>query len=1141
MKLSGEVEYEIDKERFWGRNNLGLPNAVKNSTPFSNQIKLTTEPIISLKRTLILKPEEKVSLSLILATGESKEQVVEELEKFMNQETIGYHMELAKAKVEAANRYLGIQTKELDLYQKMAGYLLCYNPLKTLTCKSATRVPVSKLWQYGISGDLPILLINIKELEEIELVEEALKAYEYFRVKNVEMDLILVSSEPYSYESNVKEAIFSSILNQNLGYLQNIKGGIFILENLSDEELEFLEYRANLSFYGGSGGMSRSLKELEEEYLEKIKEMPMEEAPRQIEQASPIRSSISVEELKYNNEYGGFSEDGSEYHIRVNKDEKLPTVWSHILTNPHFGTIVTESMGGYTWYKNSRLNRLTAWNNQPVTDAPSEVIYMQDKQSKKIWSMGLNPCPDENDYDITYGFGYAKYKHEVKGMTQKLDIFVPIEDNLKVQMLQLENNELHKKKYKLVYYIKPVLEEDEIKSNGFLNLDFYENANVVCMQNIAHESQENFETDSYISNQQKDLKNENNDNQKQYIFVSSSEKITSYTGSKSGFFGKGNLTHPEGIEQIELNKENSLWQDGIIAVQCEVELEALERKNVIFTFGVGKDILECQDLAYQYHNMSKVQEEYEKTKRYWRGKLQKIQVNTPLESTNLLLNGWLLYQTLSSRLWGRTGYYQSGGAFGFRDQLQDCIALKYMDVNFLKQQILKHAAHQFIEGDVEHWWHEETGRGIRTKFSDDRLWLVYLTEDYITFTGDKSILDIQVPYLAGEPLPEGIDERYDLYQPLKTEGVEDTENGEKQEKFEENSNEKELYTENIYEHCKKAIEISLNFGENGLPKIGSGDWNDSFSTVGNKGKGESVWLGFFLYDILKNFIPICRQKGEEELAQKYEKIMEKLKKALNTNGWDGRWFKRAFMDDGHVLGSIQNEECRIDGLAQSWSVISGAGDNDKKYISMQSLENHLVDKENGIIKLLDPPFDKGNLEPGYIKAYVPGTRENGGQYTHSAIWTIIAESMLGFGDKALELYRMINPIEHARTKEATKKYKVEPYVIAADIAGQKNLAGRGGWTWYTGSSSWMYEAGIKYLLGVRIENNTLRIEPCIPNDWKEYTIRYQYENTIYHIKVSNPNGKMTGVTKFKLNGEEIEEKQIGLNNNGGINYIEVEM
>lgn len=407
------------------------------------------------------------------------------------------------------------------------------------------------------------------------------------------------------------------------------------------------------------------------------------------------------------------------------------------------------------------------------------------------------------------------------------------------------------------------------------------------------------------------------------------------------------------------------------------------------------------------------------------------------------------------------------------------------------------------------------GRGIRTRFSDDLLWLAYLTIEYIEFTGDKSILDMETPYLQGQILEPNQDERYDKYSESKEQG-------------------------SIYEHCIKAIEKSLNFGENGLPKIGSGDWNDGFSTVGNKGKGESVWLGFFLYYILNKFIPICREKGEEELTQKYEGIKMNLKRALNSSGWDGRWFRRAFMDDGNVLGSMENDECRIDSIAQSWSIISGAGDNDKKYISMESLENHLVDRENGIIKLLDPPFEKGKLEPGYIKGYLPGVRENGGQYTHGAIWVIIAEAMLGFGDKAAELYRMINPIEHARTKEASKKYKVEPYVIAADVYGASNLAGQGGWTWYTGSSSWYYKAGIEYLLGLKVENGYIRIEPCIPKEWKEYQIQYKWKESIYHIKIKNPEGKNTGVSKVILNGKEVENR-IKLDGSRNIYQIEVIM
>lgn len=523
-------------------------------------------------------------------------------------------------------------------------------------------------------------------------------------------------------------------------------------------------------------------------------------------------------------------------------------------------------------------------------------------------------------------------------------------------------------------------------------------------------------------------------------------------------------------------------------------------------------------MAYKYSKIQNCRQELDKVKNYWKELLGRVQVYTPLESINIILNGWCIYQIIQSRLQGKTGFYQSGGAYGFRDQLQDTLGLKYLEPQFLKNQIITHSKHQFLEGDVEHWWHEETGRGIRTKFSDDLLWLVYLTCEYIEFTGDKSILEEKTTYLKGELLKENEDDKYDKFETTKEEGT-------------------------IYEHCIKAIERSLNFGENGLPKIGSGDWNDGFSNVGTKGKGESIWLGFFLYDILNKFIPIMKEKlpnsDVEQQIIKYEQIMQQLKRSLNTNGWDGRWFKRAFMDDGSTLGSMANDECRIDSIAQSWSIISNAGDNDKKFISMESLENHLIDRENGIIKLLDPPFDKGKLNPGYIKSYLPGVRENGGQYTHAAIWVIIAEALLGFGDKATDLYRMINPIEHARTKEACNKYKVEPYVIPADIYGASNLAGRGGWTWYTGSSSWYYKAGIECILGLKIRDGVLSVEPCIPKDWKEYNIKYRWKNSFYNIVVRNFSGKCCGVDKIVLNGKVVDNA-IRLQDNGVYN-IEVIM
>lgn len=1070
---------------------------VKQSKPFSKKIGLVTEPIVALKRTIKIKPNQKEKINLIIAVGENKEEIKKEIQKYKIEENIKKAVELSKAKNEAQNRYLRIKGTQIRDYQKMMSYIVFYNPTKKLNLEKLPKdkYKQSELWKYGISGDLPIILVKIKDSNDAHVIKEVLKAYEFFRTKNLETELIILDEEKHSYENYVREDVENIIQNSQIAYLKNIRAGIFELSKneISKDDLNLLNFIATIIIDANKGGIKNALKELEEEYLEKYKDVGKEQQITLIENENNENIDIleNIDNLKYYNEYGAFSEDGKEYLIKVNKENRLPTIWSNIMANEKFGTLVTESMGGYSWHKNSRLNRVTAWQNYACYDIPSEIIYLKDMQTKKVWSLGLNPMPDSKNYNVIYGFGYTKYIHKSDGLEQELEIFVPKEDGIKVQILKLKNTTLNRKKIKIVYYMKPVLGEDEIKTNGYINLKYDANNNIICAQNL------------YNSEFTNDV-----------IYVSNSEKIKSYTGDKNFFIGEGNLSNPESLKRTSLNNENSLGKNPCIAYEIEVEIESLSEKEIIFTLGAEETIIDSKNVAYKYSKIQNCKQELEKVKNYWKEELGKLQVKTPLESLNIMLNGWIIYQTLESRLIGKTGFYQSGGAYGFRDQLQDTLALKYINPEILKKQIIKHSKHQFIEGDVEHWWHDETQRGIRTKFSDDLLWLVYLTCEYIEFTGDYSILEEQTPYLTGKLLDENEDERYDRY--VQSEKI-----------------------ESIFEHCKKAIEKSLNFGENGLPKIGTGDWNDGFSTVGNKGKGESIWLGFFLYNVLDRFIPICKIKEENNLVEKYEKIKENLKRALNTNGWDGRWYKRAFMDDGNTLGSMENEECRIDSIAQSWSVISNAGDNDKKYISMESLENHLIDRENGIIKLLDPPFDKGKLEPGYIKAYLPGVRENGGQYTHAAIWVIIAEALLGFGDKATELYRMVNPIEHARTKEACNKYKVEPYVIPADIYGCNNLAGRGGWTWYTGSSSWYYKAGIEYILGLKIKNGYLSIEPCIPKDWKEYSIRYKWKNSVYNINIKNPNNKNSGVEKVVINGA-VSENKIRLEDYGVFN-IEVEL
>ncbi len=932
----GDFEYEIDQEKFIGRGNLGIPKAVKNSIPLSKKIGLTTESIVALKRTIKVKPKQEAIVDFILSVNENENIVLENIKKYQSTENVTKEFELSKARVEAESRYLNRKGSDIAIYQKMLSYIFFDNPIKSqFTSNKKISYHQSDLWKYGISGDLPIILVKVRNANDGYIIKEVLKAYEFFRMKNIETELVILDEEKYSYENYVKEEIEGNILNNHMGYLKNQKGGIFTLSKgeIDKKDKAFLEFLATIIIDSDKGSLKNNIKELEENYLEKQEVIGEEvEKPMLIEEEKEDIDVLENKEvLKYYNEYGGFSEDGKEYLIRINKENRLPTVWSHILANEKFGTVMTENMGGYSWYKNCRLNRVSSWGNRPSYDIPSEIIYLKDEETKKAWSIGLNPMPDDKNYNIIYGFGYCKYIHKSNGTTQELEIFVPREDSCKIGILSLKNNTPNRKKMKLYYYIKPVIGEDEIKSNSYIDLKFDSNSNLLQAKNLYREELENT-----------------------MIYISSSEKIKSYTGDKKFFLGEGGITNPSGIKKVSLNNQNSLGKKTCLAYEIELELESFEEKQISIILGAEDDEIDCKNMAYKYQKIANCKQELIAVKNYWKEFLGKLQVYTPIESTNILINGWIAYQIVNSRIMGKTGYYQSGGAYGFRDQLQDTIGLKFLNTEMVKQQIIKHSKHQFIEGDVEHWWHEESNRGIRTRFSDDLLWLAYLVIEYIEFTGDKSILEIKIPYLEGSILQEGQDERYEKYLPSKQEGT-------------------------IYEHCIKAIEKSLNFGENGLPKIGSGDWNDGFSTVGNKGKGESVWLGFFLSLILEHFIPICQEKNDEVLAKKYEEIRNNMKRALNTNGWDGRWYKRAFMDDGNILGSMENEECRIDSIAQSWSVISNVGDNDKKYISMESLENHLIDRENGIIKLLDPPFEKSKLEPRIYQSIF--TRSKGKWWT----------------------------------------------------------------------------------------------------------------------------------------------------------------
>lgn len=787
---SQELEYEIDLAK--------AKREIKNGHPFSKEIGLVTSPCVALKRKTKIKPEEEITLNLVISVSENMEEVKENLKYYSMQENVRREFSISRAKAEEEARYLSMNSKSLRTVQKLLPYIMYQNPMKSMYLYELPKKEYkqSDFWKYGISGDLPIILVLIKSVNDVYVVKEMLKAHEYLRAKGIKTDLVILDYEKNVYEQYVKEQIVQEILNMQIGYLQNISGGIFLLNRNEIQDEDLFKLKACITIPASKGNVEDVIIDMEEEYKSRIKNIGTEKTSvKAIPEFEKIRPNIDFTKLKYYNDYGGFTEDGREYVIRINKVENVPAPWSNVLANKNFGTVVTSNMGGYTWSKNSRLNRITSWINQTENDVPSEIIYLKDMDYGRTWSLNAKPMPDDEDYYITYGFGYAKYFHASLGIIQEDEVFVPVQNNVKINILKLKNLTPEKRKLKLIYYIKPVLGEDETKTDGYIDLRFADNA--IYAKNIYGEG---------LS---------------KTVYISTSERITSFTGNKREFIGNRDLSQPEAMDKVELSGENSLGHEGCIAIQMEIELDAYEDRRIVLSLGEEDNKEEAEKIALKYHDIENADEELKRVKEYWNSLLRKVQVKTPVESVDFMLNGWAMYQTIASRLYARSGYYQSGGAFGFRDQLQDALSTKFLQSDMLKEQILKHSMHQFEEGDVEHWWHDETKRGIRTRFSDDLLWLVYSVCEYIEFTGDYSILNEETPYIKGNLLNINEDEKYDLYVQSEKQGT-------------------------IYEHCIKAIEKSLDFGENGLPKIGSGDWNDGLSTVGNKGKRRKCMDGIFL-------------------------------------------------------------------------------------------------------------------------------------------------------------------------------------------------------------------------------------------------------------------------------------------------------
>jgi cellobiose phosphorylase len=774
---------------------------------------------------------------------------------------------------------------------------------------------------------------------------------------------------------------------------------------------------------------------------------------------------VKNRELILSNGLGGFTPDGREYVVLQGPGQYTPAPWVNVIASPYIGTVVSESGSAYTWVENAHEFRLTPWQNDPVSDSSGEAFYIRDEDTGSFWSPSPLPVRGRTDYVCRHGFGYSVFEHEEAGIFSEMCTYVAMDAPVKFVVIKLVNHSRNTRRLSLTGYWELVLGEWRHTNLMHITTEIDLHSGAVLATNPYGRECAN-----------------------RVAFAQVSEIERSVTGNRTEFIGRNSLlSNPAAMRRKRLSGKTGAGLDPCAALQTKIDLEVGQHVEIVFIFGAAQDTAEAQQLIERYSRPAGARQSLEAVWEFWSRTLGAVQVETPDIALNVLANGWLIYQTLSCRLWGRSGYYQSGGAYGYRDQLQDTMALIHATPWLAREQLLRCAEHQFIQGDVQHWWHPPNGQGVRTHFSDDYLWLPYATCRYVMATGDTGVLDEQVHFLEGRELKPEEEAYYD--QPQRSNEV-----------------------ASFYEHCVRAIKNGLRFGEHELPLMGCGDWNDGMNLVGRDGKGESVWLAWFFYDNLRLFSGIANGRNDLNFAEVCTSQAIKLRENIEKNAWDGAWYRRAYFDDGTPLGSAENDECQIDSISQSWAIISKGGDPKRARQAMEAVNERLVKRDEQLIKLLDPPFDKSKLEPGYIKGYVPGVRENGGQYTHAAIWTTMAFAMMGDNRRAWELFEMLNPINHGLHPDQVQRYKVEPYVMSADIYGAPPHTGRGGWTWYTGAAGWMYKLTIETLLGLHLEVDKLRIAPCFPSNWSTFKIHYRFRETQYHIIVN----RVVTVSKHKV-------------------------